>query len=91
MRLPVEDDAIFICEAYNELPAVAHDGGTQHIYLGDGELDVRVSFDGGIAHMTTTHSPFLDKNQTRILRERAPLERYAGAWERLIQAILSID
>jgi hypothetical protein len=89
LTLCASDDVIFVCEAYNELPDVIAEGG-QHVYLGDGALELTVTFSGGLSHIVQRHSRFLRRDFTTTTEYTASLERYVGAWHRLVRGIVEL-
>jgi hypothetical protein len=87
IKLSVEDDVAFICEAYNELATVAVEGGRQHVYLGDGEVELVVTFSSGRSHIVQRFSPFLNRHLTRTCEYVVSTDQYAAAWHNLVRSI----
>lgn len=90
VELPVEDDVIFICEAYSELPVVTVDGGTQHVFLGDGVLELEVTVSGDLCHIAQSYCPYLHRHFLETCDYVVSVEKYVAAWHHLVRDIRSL-
>lgn len=89
--IPVQDDAMFICEAVNELPALLErQGAAQNLWLRDGGLVLDVTFRDGLAHITQEHAPFLRRELMTTERYAVPIGRYLGALQQLVLGFLDL-
>lgn len=90
LRLPVEDDICFLCDAHNELPELYTDGGLQHVYLGDGELELSVTVALNEATIAQRYVPFLDRRFATSIDYRVTIEQYVTAWRLLLLGIVEV-
>ena len=90
LRLPVEDDVIFLVDAYEELPSFIQKGGEHSVFLGDGELHMEATRDNDIVHVVCTHVPFLHRALLKKKEYDVGLNSYVGAWDRLICGLVRL-
>jgi hypothetical protein len=91
LPISVELDAMFICEAVNELPRLLErEDAAQNLWLGDGGLVLDVTFQDGLAHITQEHAPFLRRELMTTERYAVPIGRYLGALQQLVLGFLEL-
>jgi hypothetical protein len=90
LLLPVEDDVIFLVEAYEGLSSFIRDGGEHSVFLGDGELHMEATRDGDVVHVVCTHVPFLRRALLEKKEYEVNLESYVEAWTRLIHELIEL-
>jgi hypothetical protein len=83
----VEDDALFLTEAYNELSEIGEQDA-QNIFLGDGSLQIDINFRYDEVHMTVIHSPNLDKRFSQKKEVKIARDDYYLAWKCLMKQVL---
>lgn len=91
LPISVELDAMFICEAVNELPRLfEREDAAQNLWLRDGGLVLDVTLRDGLAHVTQEHAPFLRRELLTTERYAVPIGRYLGALQRLVLGFLEL-
>ncbi len=91
LPISVELDAMFICEAVNELPRLfEREDAAQNLWLRDGGLVLDVTLRDGLAHITQEHAPFLRRELLTTERYAVPIGRYLGALQRLVLGFLEL-
>ncbi|WP_437622576.1 hypothetical protein [Sorangium sp. So ce1151] len=90
LRLPVEDDVIFICEGFEGLRSFSQDGDQHSVYLGDGALQMAATRSGDTVHLTCVHVPFLDRRLATRTERDVSMKSYISAWRRLMRALLDM-
>jgi hypothetical protein len=90
LLLPVEDDVIFLVEAYEGLSSFIRSGGEHSVVLGDGELHMEVTRDGDVVHVVCTHVPFLNRALLKKKEYEVSLDSYVEAWTRLIHGLVEL-
>ena len=86
VRLAVEDDAIFIADAVNELSSLEVTGGTHYVYLGDGDIEVSATNTGRIVEVRTRFS----RGPTSVSQDKfraIKLDAYCASWIAFYMAI----
>jgi hypothetical protein len=90
VKLPVEDDVIFLCEAYESLPSFVQNGGEHSVFLGDGALRMVATREGNTVHLVCTRVPFLHRGLLTTKEYTVTLNSYVSAWYRLIRALVEL-
>jgi hypothetical protein len=92
LRLPVEDDVMFLLDAYRELPAFQSGATREHgVFLGDGELEmIATRADGNAVRTRCVYAPFLNRNLATTSECEMPLDAYMQAWDALIAALADL-
>ena len=87
VQLFVEDDVLFLVDAYNELSEL-ESTETQSIYLGDGgfELDIKLLADS--VKIKATYTPYLDKRFSEKKELMLTKESYFQSWNSLMEDLL---
>jgi hypothetical protein len=90
LKLAVEDDVMFLCEAYQELAAFLEKGGTHDVFLGDGVLQMKATREGDVVHVVCTNVPFLHRGLMTKKEYAVNLSAYVDAWTRLIRELVDL-
>ncbi len=86
--LYVEDDAMFIAEAYNEIEATLNKGEAHEVFLGDGSLQVKTTIKNESVIMTVIYTPHLDRRFMQKKEAELTKTQYINAWKSLIIEIV---
>ena len=86
--LYIEDDAMFIADAYNEIESAVENGESHEVFLGDGTLQIMTKMSNETARMTVIHTPHLNKKFMQKKEVELTKAQYANAWKSLIIEIV---
>jgi hypothetical protein len=89
-RLFIEDDVMFLCDAYQELISFIEKGGEHSVFLGDGELHMETTREGDVVHVVCTNVPGLHRAFLKKKEYTASLHAYVGAWTRFMRALIEL-
>ena len=87
VRHGVEDEVIYLCDAYNELLALNGTEGSQFAHLADGVLQMTVQFSAGVCHIEQCYTPYLHPPLRQNSSYCMGFEEYVSAWEQIICGI----
>ena len=87
-KLAVEDDAIFLADAYNELEDFLQHGGKHFAYLGDGSLEINSTIENDTVSVSLRCTPHLDVQYMQFKTAEMTKEQYLSAWQNLMRQIL---
>jgi hypothetical protein len=92
LRLPTEDDATFICEAYLELLELSQvaTGGNHRAFLGDGRLQVEAEVRPDFTRARQIYAPFHRKALGKKIDFEIETKKYVRAWAQLVAAIVRL-
>lgn len=89
LKLGVEDDVTFLCDAYAELAEFVERGGEHRVYLGDGELHSTAVLEAGTVRIVCLYTPYLNRALTKRREYSVSIDAYVAAWDRLMDAVSS--
>jgi hypothetical protein len=89
--LPVEDDVIFLVDAYVDLEQFLSGEAPVHsVFLGDGLLQLTTQIVDSSVVMEMVHTPHLDERFSRTHSLTLSPEQYRNAWTGLISDLASV-
>ena len=86
----VEDDVMFLCEAYRGLASFIEKGGEHGVFLADGGLHMEATREGDVVHVVCTSVPGLQRALTKRKEYMVSLDAYVGAWTRFMRALIEL-
>jgi hypothetical protein len=89
--LPVEDDVIFLVDAYRELDTfLAGNLDCHNVFLGDGRVQLTARQEEGQVAVYLAHAPYLDRRLSQRYEIRVTRDEYRAAWNGLLGDVCSL-
>lgn len=90
VKLFIEDDVIFLADAFNELLEGFDIGDAQNIFLGDGALQATITYKENTIHMDAQYAPNLNKNSIQKKELTIDRQEYICAWKAMIVCLIDL-